>query len=1294
MRQDGSLISVCLPVFNGEKFLLEAIGSVLEQTYSNFELVIIDDCSTDASVEIIESFARMDERIRFYRNTSRLGLFANYNECMLKADGEYIKPFAQDDVFHRRILEELLHVLSESKPYADEVVLVSCRRNWIDELGSDVSKEEGHPFAGDRFQPGQPISRKDILLHSVTPITNLIGEPSCAMFRRSVMGGGFDEGFFHLGDLEYWMRLLLHGRYSCTDKILCSIRHHQDRQTMKNLANLSFAVDHIALAKLWAPELEKLGVSSQDLIDSTVFDTGKCIRNLVTQGKVGRPRPGRSESEQRLELAFEALLLLGDDRRTVRPPSSQDRKMYLNERKIHRLERYVRSLLSDPGWHLTRPLREINRLMNPRSGDVELSVKDMSDRLNALEGLERQHRYIFNLKKTAVQVRFSRSWNIRQRFASLLQSERQDRSKKQGKQNLLDRLENLPYLQRKIPVKTSVWSAPLDELISARMHERVLPEIPRASILICACHDSVEQTLLALNHQSLPNTDFEVILVDAFESEQCRADVVAAVSSADFNLQLRAFRSSGWGRSAAHNLALRLSRSELIIFLAGDFVPAKEFVEAHLKFHLARPEKKVVGIGAGIFPPHLRDHDFRRWQEDTGLLFGCKLTPEAASIPEEFFYVGNSSVKKSFIASCGYFDEDFPDDALDDYEMGLRLKQNGMRAQLIPQASCLHEHPITLKERCRVVREEIARNAVIFDCKYAGVKDWHAKLRQAPAQHRKTALAHLRRYRIERNRADKIGYWQAMMDAKFVEGYVEQLEALLKIKRHRWEFDEADGQLHALSPEQTSTATENLTVTPPVLPVKQNVADKNKICLFDHRLVIIGFGTIGAGVLPLLLRHIEMRPHQIKIITGDDSGRDIAQKYGIEFIVEPLEPQNFRTILDPLLDAGDFLLNVSVAVSSVELIKLCQEKGVLYLDTSIEPWEGGYTDPGLSVSARSIYSGRSKALELRNDYPRGPTALLNHGANPGLISHLVKQALLNIARDGGIYRSKPGSRREWALLAEQAGVKVIHIAERDSQVARESKKQDEFANTWSIDGLFVEGSQPAELGWGTHERHFPSDGDRHGFGSDCAIYLNRPGASTRVRSWTPLDGAYQGFLIAHGEAISIADYLTIEENDSVRYRPTCHYAYQPCNDALLSLSEMTGKNWHMQPRRRLMVDEIVGGLEELGVLLMGPHKGVYWFGSRLSIDQARRLAPHNNATSLQVAAGVLAGVIWTLENPCRGIVEPEDIDFERVLEVARPYLGEVVGVYTDWTPLTDRNRLFNEDLDLSDPWQFKNIRVV
>jgi len=109
---------------------------------------------------------------------------------------------------------------------------------------------------------------------------------------------------------------------------------------------------------------------------------------------------------------------------------------------------------------------------------------------------------------------------------------------------------------------------------------------------------------------------------------------------------------------------------------------------------------------------------------------------------------------------------------------------------------------------------------------------------------------------------------------------------------------------------------------------------------------------------------------------------------------------------------------------------------------------------------------------------------------------------------------------------------------------------------------------------------------------------------------------------------------------------------------------------------------------------MGPPQGVYWFGSRLTISEARRAAPHNNATSLQVTAAVLAGIVWALEHPRQGIVEPEEMDFARILDIGRPYLGDVVGVFGDWTPLADRGRLFPEDLDREDPWQFKNIRVL
>ena len=175
---------------------------------------------------------------------------------------------------------------------------------------------------------------------------------------------------------------------------------------------------------------------------------------------------------------------------------------------------------------------------------------------------------------------------------------------------------------------------------------------------------------------------------------------------------------------------------------------------------------------------------------------------------------------------------------------------------------------------------------------------------------------------------------------------------------------------------------------------------------------------------------------------------------------------------------------------------------------------------------------------------------------------------------------------------------------------------------------------------------------------------------------------------------AVAMPAIVRNKRKVAYRPTCHYAYHPCDDAVLSNHEMGGKNWIAQSRYRVLMDEIFEGVDELGALLMGHAKGAYWFGSRLSIEEARKLAPYNNATSLQVAAGVLGAVVWAMENPEAGIVEPDELDHRRVLDIADPYLGEIVGMYTDWTLLKDRGWLFPEDVDGSDPWQFKNFRVV
>ena len=463
---------------------------------------------------------------------------------------------------------------------------------------------------------------------------------------------------------------------------------------------------------------------------------------------------------------------------------------------------------------------------------------------------------------------------------------------------------------------------------------------------------------------------------------------------------------------------------------------------------------------------------------------------------------------------------------------------------------------------------------------------------------------------------------------------------------------------------------------------------------FAGKIICVGFGSIGQGVLPLILRHIGTSPDRISIVTADDSGRVEAGQFGVKFIKTALTRENYRRVLEPLLGAGDFLLNLSVDVSTVALVQLARERGALYLDTCIEPWAGGYTDPEATVDSRSNYTMRLEALNLRSAPPPSPTAVLTHGANPGLVSHLVKQALLNIAKDTGVEADAPASRESWARLAQALGIKVIHIAERDSQISGAPKAANEFVNTWSVDGFVSEGAQPAELGWGTHERHFPADAGRHTSGSRCAIYLNRPGASTRVRTWTPAAGHFHGFLITHSEAISLADYYTVMDGGRVAYRPTTHYAYHPSDNAVLSLHEFAGNNWHLQDRKRIMMDEITAGIDELGVLLAGHKKNAYWYGSQLSIEEARNLAPFNSATSLQVTAAALSGMIWAMENPDRGIVEPDDMEFKRPLEICMPYLGRVVGKYTDWTPLYQRGELFPEDLDTADPWQFKNIRVV
>jgi homospermidine synthase len=337
----------------------------------------------------------------------------------------------------------------------------------------------------------------------------------------------------------------------------------------------------------------------------------------------------------------------------------------------------------------------------------------------------------------------------------------------------------------------------------------------------------------------------------------------------------------------------------------------------------------------------------------------------------------------------------------------------------------------------------------------------------------------------------------------------------------------------------------------------------------------------------------------------------------------------------------------------------------------------------------------------------GPTAVLEHGANPGLISHWTKRGLLDIAArllaDGKVAGAEAEEIRDLARtrtfnrLAMKLGVKVIHCSERDTQISDVPKAVDEFVNTWSIEGFREEGTTTAEMGWGTHEKKLPYLAVEHADGPRNQICLARMGINVRVRSWVP-DYAIQGMVVRHGEAFTISDRLTVWEGGKAVYRPTVHYAYCPCDNAIISLHELRGCDYELQPRLRIMTDEIIGGADILGALIMGHAYSSWWTGSNLSIQQARALLPGQNATTLQVAISVVAAACWILENPDRGVLVPDDLPHDYVLGIADPYLGENLSVPSDWTPLKGRKNHFmghsRPDLDLSDPWQFGNFLVT
>jgi glycosyltransferase involved in cell wall biosynthesis len=339
-----------LPVYNGERYLAEAIESVLQQTCGDFELLIADDCSTDNSAEIAAGYAARDKRVVYWRNESNKGLFANYNACIERASGEFIKPFAQDDILQSTMLSKQIELFG-SFP---DVRLVSTAKQWIDERGTTI--KQFRQFPETTVVPGI-----EVILYNLAQLTNWVGEPSTVMFRRIHAGAGFDTRYYHYGDIEYWFRIVEGGSFCYLAEPLCSFRRHKESSTTTNLGGLYFALDILLLGKQYRKYSEMLGESEEHFLRRALEVMALNLDHLVTTDgltvdRMLEHRKGDSSPEQTdgfRELSFHALRFI-----THLIAQHDALRCRTEDERQHLLAR-IADMQNSTSWKITAPLRQL-----------------------------------------------------------------------------------------------------------------------------------------------------------------------------------------------------------------------------------------------------------------------------------------------------------------------------------------------------------------------------------------------------------------------------------------------------------------------------------------------------------------------------------------------------------------------------------------------------------------------------------------------------------------------------------------------------------------------------------------------------------------------------------------------------------------------------------------------------------------------------------------------------------------------------------------------------------------------
>jgi glycosyltransferase involved in cell wall biosynthesis len=236
-------VSVCIPTYNYAHYISDAIESVLSQSFTDLELIVIDNCSNDNTREVVDTYIRRDNRVKYFLNKENIGPVNNLNECLRRASGEYVKILSADDLLLPTCIEKSVNILNK---YPD-VVLIGCTRAFVD---SSLRPIEIMSYA-DKFDI---VEGYQVIHRCLIYGMNFIGEPTAVVFRRHYAERGFNTAYKQLVDLEMWIHLLQYGKFACISEPLCSVRIHKDQQTNLNVGQLIHLDEPFMLLKEYSSQ--------------------------------------------------------------------------------------------------------------------------------------------------------------------------------------------------------------------------------------------------------------------------------------------------------------------------------------------------------------------------------------------------------------------------------------------------------------------------------------------------------------------------------------------------------------------------------------------------------------------------------------------------------------------------------------------------------------------------------------------------------------------------------------------------------------------------------------------------------------------------------------------------------------------------------------------------------------------------------------------------------------------------------------------------------------------------------